>query len=76
VRPRTLAIAILRTGQVQRLDTMMVTLGCIGHFVLIIACPAAFLDRRMDKKAWWKFVAGGAATLTYLALIVAIARPR
>lgn len=66
----------LRTGEVRRLDTMMVTLGCIGHFVLIIACLAAFFDRKTDRNKWWKFLGGGLATLAYLALIVAIARPR
>jgi hypothetical protein len=65
----------LRTGQVKRLDTMMVTLGGIGHFILIAACVAALLETRTSKK-WWKFAGGGIATLAYLAVIVVIARPR
>jgi hypothetical protein len=68
--------SFVRTGQVRRLDTMMVTLGGIGHFVLIVGCVAAFFNPAKDNKKWWKFVAGGALTLAYFALIVAFARPR
>lgn len=68
--------SFVRTGQVRRLDTMMVTLGGIGHFVLIIACLAALFNQTMDNKKWWKFVAGGALTLAYFTLIVTVARPR
>jgi len=53
---------------------MMVTLGGIGHFILIIACVAALLNESSDKRKWWKFVGGGFLALAYLALIVA-ARP-
>jgi hypothetical protein len=73
------AIAIwsfLKTGQVQRLDTMMVTVGGIGHFILVAACLAAFLQLGTDSVKWRKFVGGGVVTLAYFALIVAIARPR
>ena len=63
------------TGEVRRLDTMMVTVGTIGHFILIVACLAALLSTKENKK-WWKFLGGGLAALAYLALIVAIARPR
>jgi hypothetical protein len=65
-----------RTGQVRRLDTMMVTLGGIGHFVLIVACLVAFINQTTDNNKWWKFVAGAALTLAYFAPIVAVARPR
>jgi hypothetical protein len=68
--------SFLRTGQVQHLETMMVPIGGIGHFILIIACLAALLKERMDHKKWWKFVGGGFLTLAYFALIVAVARPR
>jgi hypothetical protein len=64
----------LRTGEARRLDTMMVTIGGIGHFVLIVACIAAAREQETTKK-WWKFLGGGVAGLAYLALIVAIARP-
>jgi hypothetical protein len=66
----------VRTGEVRRLDTMMVTLGGIGHFILIIACLTALFHQPANKKKWWKFAAGGALTLAYFALIVAVARPR
>lgn len=69
-------LAFLRTGEVRRLDTMMVPVGCIGHFVLIIACLAAFFERKTDKNKWWKFLGGGLVTLAYFAVIIIIARPR
>jgi|SRR5215467_4637402 len=68
--------SFVRTGQVQRLDTIMVPLGGIAHFALILACLAAVLQQPAEKRKWWKFVAGGIAALAYLVLIVAIARPR
>jgi hypothetical protein len=67
--------SFLQTGQARRLDTMMVTLGGIGHFVLLMACMAAVVDSNEDKK-WRKFVTGGFAALAYFVAIVAIARPR
>jgi hypothetical protein len=69
--------SFLRTGRAERIDTMFVPLGGIAHFILIIACLAALLDRRTNTNyKWWKFVGGAAATLCYMALIVAIAAPR
>jgi hypothetical protein len=68
--------SFLRTGQVHRLDTMMVTFASIGHFILIIACLAALRDHRTENRKWWKFAGGGLAALAYFALIVVIARPR
>jgi hypothetical protein len=68
--------SFLRTGQMGELVPMMVMLGGIGHFVLIIACLAALLDRRIKDKKLWKMVAGGVVALAYLALIVIVARPR
>lgn len=68
--------SFLRTGQVRRLDTMFVPLGGVGHFVLIAGCLAAFLELKTDKRKWRKFFFGGALTIAYLALIVAVARPR
>ncbi|WP_353062056.1 hypothetical protein RBB77_12145 [Tunturibacter psychrotolerans] len=67
---------LVHTGQVRRPETMMVTLGGIGHFVLIIACLAALFDQTTEDKKWWKFVGGGAWTLVYFILIIAVARPR
>jgi hypothetical protein len=68
--------SFVHTGHVQRLETMMVTVGGIGHFILIIACLIAFFHQPPDNRKWWKFVAGGALALAYLVAIVAIARPR
>jgi hypothetical protein len=68
--------SFLHTGQVRRLDTMMVALAGIAHFILIIACLVAVLRQRTEKNKWWKFAAGGILALAYLVLIVAVARPR
>jgi hypothetical protein len=66
---------LLRTGQVQRPDTMMVLVGGIGHFILIAGCIAAMFHLSSDKRRWWKFAGGGILALAYFALIVAVARP-
>jgi len=55
---------------------MMVPIGGIGHFILIIACLAALFHQTKEDRKWWKFVGGGALTLVYFFLIVAVARPR
>ncbi len=68
--------SFLHTGHLRRLDTMMVTLGGVGHFILIIGCLTALLHQPTEKKKWLNFVAGGVAALAYLVLIVAIAKPR
>ncbi len=67
--------SFLHTGHVEHLETMMVPLGGIGHFILITACLALF-NQTTDNKKWWKFLAGGVLVLGYFAVIVAIARPR
>jgi hypothetical protein len=67
--------SFLHRGRVQHLETMMVPIGGIGHFILIFACLAA-LNRATGSKKWWKFLAGGVLVLGYFAAIVAIARPR
>lgn len=55
---------------------MRVTLGTIGHFVLIVACLVGLLDLRTDNRKWWKFAGGCLITLAYFALIVIIAATR
>jgi hypothetical protein len=67
--------SFLHTGRVQHLETMMVPIGGIGHFILIFACLAA-LNQATGSKKWWKFLAGGVLVLGYFVVIVAIARPR
>jgi hypothetical protein len=67
---------LLHTGQVRRPDTMMVPLAGIGHFILIIACLAAFFGLKPDLKEWGKFVGGGVSALAYLILIVVTTAPR
>jgi hypothetical protein len=68
--------SFLHTGQVQHLETMMVPVGGVGHFILVIACLTALFHQTTDTKKWWKFLAGGVLVLGYFALIIAIARPR
>lgn len=68
--------SFLMTGHVRRLDTMMVALGGVAHFLLIIGCMAAFLQLRPGRKEWARFIAGGVASLAYFALIVFVALPR
>lgn len=67
--------ASLRTGHMGELPPMMVTLGGIGHFILIIACFAACLRLSAENKKWLKFAGGGVLAIGYFALIVAFARP-
>jgi hypothetical protein len=64
------------TGHVRRVDTMMVALGGIAHFLLIIGCMAAFAQLHPGKKEWARFVTGGVAALAYFGLIVFVALPR
>jgi hypothetical protein len=68
--------SFLSTGQVQHLETMMVPIGGIGHFILVVACLTALFQQTTDIKKWWKFITGGVLVLGYFALIVAIVRPR
>jgi hypothetical protein len=72
------AVAIwswLRTGHVQQLVPMMVTLGGLGHFILIFATLMATLRHNAEPRKWWKFAGGGALAVAYLALLVAFALP-
>jgi hypothetical protein len=54
---------------------MMVTLGGIGHFVLIVAALIALVRHNTEPQKWWKFAGGGVLSIAYFALIVAFARP-
>jgi hypothetical protein len=65
----------LRTGHVQQLVPMMVTLGGLGHFILIFATLMAILRHNAETRKWWKFAGGGALAVAYLALLVAFAIP-
>jgi len=66
---------LLRTGQAHRVDTMMVSLGTAGHFILIVGCLAAFLPEA-GKAQWMRFAAGSVIALAYFAVIVATLAPR
>jgi len=71
-----LSWSFLHTGQLRQVDTMMVAVGTIGHFILIIACAAAVVRHKSNNRKWWTFVAGAIACLAYFALIVTVALPR
>ena len=67
---------LLDTGYLRRPDTLMVFVGGIGHFVLIVACVAAFRQLHPGKQEWRQLLVGGLLALGYSAAIVAIMRPR
>jgi hypothetical protein len=66
---------LLGTGQLRRPDTVMVFVGGVGHFVLIIACLAAFRQLRPGKKEWRQLLTGGVLALAYFGVIVATMLP-
>lgn len=68
--------SFLKTHHSNRVDTMMVFVGGVGHFVLILACVAAFLHLGPDKRKWGKFLGGGAIAIAYFVGIVALLAPR
>jgi hypothetical protein len=65
----------LRTGHVKQLVPMMVTLGGIGHFILIFAAILAVLRCNTEIRKWRKFAGGGVLSVAYFALLVAFFRP-
>jgi hypothetical protein len=67
--------SLLRTGQVRRPETMMVTVAGMAHFLIIIACIAGFIQLRPRGKQWGQFFAGGVVALAYFAVIIALAAP-
>lgn len=68
--------SLVSTGHVSQPVPMLVMVGGVAHFLLIIACMAAFIQLRPRMKRWGQFFAGGFVALAYFALIIAIARPR
>lgn len=64
----------LHTGEARRIDTMLVSLGTLGHFLLIAGCLAAFLPGA-GRAQWWRFLGGAVIGLAYFALIVALLLP-
>jgi hypothetical protein len=65
----------LRTGHEQQLVPMMVTLGALGHFILIFGTLIAILRHNEETTKWWKFAGGGTLTVAYLGVLVAFALP-
>jgi hypothetical protein len=62
----------LRTGHVQQLVPMMVTLGGIGHSILIVAALFAVVGHNTEARKWWKFAGGGVLSVAYFAVLVVI----
>jgi hypothetical protein len=69
-------LAFLSTGNLHRLDTLMVFIAAIAHVILLVACMAAFRQLHPGKKEWRQFLAAGLLVLVYFAMIVAALRPR
>jgi hypothetical protein len=69
-------VTFVRTGHASRPDTLMVSIGGIGHFILIIGCMVAFLKLSPSVKQWGQFCGGGFLAVAYLILIVTVAAPR
>jgi hypothetical protein len=67
--------AYVQTGHAARIDTMMVFVGGIAHFVLMAACVTAFLASRPDARAWRAFASGGISVLVYMAAIIVAFAP-
>jgi hypothetical protein len=59
--------SFVKTGHIQRLETMMVPIVGIAHFILIIACPTAFFNQPQGNKKWLKFADGVVLTIAYMA---------
>jgi hypothetical protein len=68
--------SFVRTGHLNRPDTVMVFIGTMAHVLLIAASITGFIRLKPDKKQWYRFFAGGLLVLAYMALIIAIAAPR
>jgi hypothetical protein len=66
---------LVRTGHVSRPDTLIVMIEGVGHFLLILACTAGFLQLRPRMKQWGQFLAGGILASAYFAAIIATAAP-
>jgi hypothetical protein len=66
---------LLRTGHVSRPDTLMMLVGGVGHFLLIIACIAGWVQLKPGVKQWGQFIGGGLLALAYFALIIVTTAP-
>jgi hypothetical protein len=67
--------SLLRTGHARELVPMAVTLGGIGHFILICASVLLMVRCNGEPRKWWKFAGGGVLSLAYFALLVALFQP-
>jgi hypothetical protein len=67
---------LVRTGQLQRPDLVIAVVAAGGHFLLIIACLAAFLRMRPDARRWGQFLGGGVIAVAYFAAIIITTGPQ
>jgi len=66
---------LLRTGHAEQFVPMTVTLGGIGHFMLIFAAPLAMSCFNAESRKWLKFAGGSVLSIAYFALLVAFFKP-
>ena len=69
-------IALLQTGRIARPDQLVAVIAATGHFVLIAACLAGFLETRPKAREWAKFVGGAVLAMAYLVAIVFTTGPQ
>jgi hypothetical protein len=65
----------LRTGHAEQLVPMTVTLGGVGHFILIFTTILAVLRFNAETRKWWKFAGGGVLSIAYFSLLVVFFKP-
>ena len=68
--------AWLQTGQARRVDTMMVFVGSLAHWLLLVACVTATLQLGARPGKWRAFATGGVLVLAYMGLIIVTLAPR
>ena len=67
---------LLRTGQLHRPDLLIAVIAASGHFLLIVACLAAFLRTRPGVRRWGQFMAGGVLAVAYFVAIIITTGPQ
>jgi hypothetical protein len=67
--------SLLRTGRAGQLVPITVTLGGIGHFILIFTTILAMSRFNAESRKWWKFAGGNVLSVAYFALLVAFFKP-
>lgn len=66
---------LLRTGHANQFVPMSVTLGGIGHFILLGTSLLGVTRFDREPRKWWKFAGGGVLSIAYFALLIALFQP-